>query len=47
MIRPSEVDLLIGNATKANKILNWTPKKNFEDLVEIMVANDLNQLRIH
>ena len=47
MIRPSEVDLLIGDATKASKILNWTPKTNFEDLVEIMVANDLGQLRIH
>jgi len=47
MIRPSEVDLLIGDATKASKILNWTPKKTFEDLAEIMVANDLDQLRNH
>ena len=47
MIRPSEVDLLIGDATKANRILNWTPNKNFEDLVEIMVANDLGQLYNH
>ena len=39
--RPAEVDLLIGDATKAKNILGWTPKVNFEDLVEKMVDYDL------
>lgn len=41
MIRPSEVDVLIGNAAKAQKILNWKPKTNFVDLVSKMVNADL------
>jgi GDPmannose 4,6-dehydratase len=47
MLRPAEVDLLIGDASKANEILGWKPRKNFEDLVELMVENDLRleQLR--
>jgi GDPmannose 4,6-dehydratase len=47
MIRPAEVDLLIGDASKASEILGWKPRKNFEDLVELMVENDLRleQLR--
>ena len=40
--RPAEVDLLIGDATKAKNILGWTPKVNFEDLVKKMVNYDLN-----
>jgi len=39
--RPAEVDLLIGDATKAEKILNWKPKLSFEGLVSLMVENDL------
>ena len=47
MLRPAEVDLLIGDASKANEILGWKPRKNFEQLVELMVENDLRieQLR--
>ncbi len=41
MIRPSEVDLLVGDSSKAQKILGWKPKVNFAKLVEIMVENDL------
>ena len=41
MIRPSEGDLLVGDASKAQKILGWKPKVNFAKLVEIMVENDL------
>lgn len=41
LIRPAEVDLLIGDASKANKVLNWEPKVNFKELVKIMVTNDL------
>ena len=38
--RPTEVDLLLGNADKAKKILNWEPKTNFESLVEKMIEYD-------
>lgn len=39
--RPTEVDLLLGDASKAKKILNWEPKVRFKDLVKIMVDADL------
>ncbi len=39
--RPAEVDLLIGNPAKAKAKLGWTPKVNFEELVEIMVTAEL------
>jgi GDPmannose 4,6-dehydratase len=38
--RPSEVDLLLGDATKAEKVLNWIPKVKFNELVEIMTKYD-------
>ena len=41
MKRPSEVDLLIGDATKAKTILGWEPTTSFHRLVEIMVQNDM------
>ena len=41
LIRPSEVDLLIGDYSKANKVLGWAPKTTFEELVKIMVNHDL------
>jgi GDPmannose 4,6-dehydratase len=40
-LRPTEVDLLIGDATKAKKALNWKPRVTFKDLVRIMVTADL------
>ena len=39
--RPTEVDLLIGDAGKAKKKLGWEPKVRFKDLVKIMVDSDL------
>lgn len=39
--RPAEVDLLIGDATKAKEKLGWEPKTKFEDLVKIMVEAEL------
>ena len=42
--RPSEVDLLLGDANKAKNILNWEPKTDFKKLVEIMVASDYSKL---
>ena len=41
MIRPSEVDLLVGDSSKAKKNLNWESKTSFEQLVTLMVENDL------
>ena len=41
--RPTEVDLLIGDATKANKKLNWKPKYDLDTLVKEMVQNDYIQ----
>lgn len=39
--RPTEVSLLIGNATKAKNILGWTPKTKFNELVKLMVEAEL------
>ncbi len=39
--RPAEVDLLIGNPTKARRQLGWEPKVRFKELVKIMVEADL------
>lgn len=43
-LRPAEVDLLIGDSTKARQKLNWTPSVTFEQLVAIMVEADLQAL---
>ncbi len=40
-LRPAEVDLLIGDASKARDTLGWAPAVGFSDLVEMMVDNDL------
>ena len=37
--RPSEVDTLLGDSTKARTELGWTPKISFKDLVEDMCKN--------
>jgi GDPmannose 4,6-dehydratase len=42
--RPTEVDLLIGNPTKAKEKLGWEAKVNLEKLVEIMVKSDIEQI---
>lgn len=41
--RPTEVDLLLGDATKAKEILGWTPKVSFGELVRRMVVADLRE----
>jgi GDPmannose 4,6-dehydratase len=43
-IRPAEVDILIGDSSKAKKELGWEPKVKFKELIEMMVENDL---RLH
>ncbi len=40
--RPAEVDLLVGDATKAERVLGWKPETTFEDLVTMMVDADID-----
>ena len=42
VVRPSDIDDLVGDASKAEKQLGWKPKTNFEDLVKIMMEYDIN-----
>ncbi len=42
--RPTEVDALLGNASKAQKILKWTPNKNLNDLIKEMVDEEIKNL---
>lgn len=44
--RPAEVDLLIGDATKAKTLLGWEPKVSLEDLCQMMVEADLRRNQI-
>ena len=44
-MRPAEVDVLLGDYTKAKQNLGWSPKTSFKDLVRIMVENDINLLK--
>ncbi len=43
-MRPAEVDVLVGDASKAKRILGWEPEQSFEDLVEMMIKADLDRL---
>jgi GDPmannose 4,6-dehydratase len=44
LLRPAEVDHLIGDASKARKVLGWEPSVSFKQLVEMMVDADLERL---
>ncbi len=44
MIRPKDVDLLVGDASKAHKVLGWYPKMSFSELVACMVQADLQRV---
>ena len=44
-LRPAEVDLLVGDPSKAETTLGWKRDVNFSRLVEMMVESDLEQLR--
>jgi GDPmannose 4,6-dehydratase len=46
-LRPSEVDLLIGDGSKAKRQLNWEPKTKFKELVRLMVDADIQLLKDH
>jgi len=43
--RPAEVDLLVGDATKAERVLGWKPETTFEDLVTMMVDADIDLIQ--
>ena len=43
--RPTEVDLLIGDATKAKEKLGWEPKYNLDELIKEMVNSDYNKTK--
>lgn len=44
-MRPAEVDLLVGDPTKAKRLLGWQPEVSFEELIGMMVDADLKKLR--
>ena len=46
-VRPAEVDLLVGDATKARDRLGWTPTVDFATLVQMMVRTDLEWVEKH
>lgn len=45
-IRPAEVDLLVGDPTKAHKVLGWKPEVDFRGLVRMMVDADMKRLKV-
>ncbi len=44
-LRPAEVDLLVGDSSKAEKVLGWKPEVDFKKLVDIMVKTDYDYLK--
>ena len=44
-MRPAEVDLLVGDASKAQRVLEWEPQVTFHELVQMMVDSDQDLLR--
>ncbi|MFO7741693.1 MAG: GDP-mannose 4,6-dehydratase [Anaerolineae bacterium] len=44
-MRPAEVDILIGDASKAHRVLGWQPSVSFQELVHMMVDSDLELLK--
>jgi GDPmannose 4,6-dehydratase len=47
LIRPADIDRLIGNPGKARRELGWEPEVSFEELITMMVDSDLEQLQSH
>lgn len=46
LFRPAEADILVGDATKANKVLGWEPKVKFKELVKILFEADYELAKI-
>ena len=47
LLRPAEVDHLIGDASKAKRVLGWQPKVTFAALIQMMVDEDIKRLSEH
>ncbi len=47
LVRPAEVEYLLGDASKAREKLGWTPKVSFEKLIQMMVETDMEYWKIH
>lgn len=45
-MRPTDIEELVGNASKANEKLNWKPKTSFKNMVKLMVEHDMNSLKL-
>ncbi|HLY37694.1 MAG TPA: GDP-mannose 4,6-dehydratase [Candidatus Binatia bacterium] len=45
LLRPAEVERLVGDASKARRTLGWAPRVGFRDLIEMMVRADIERLR--
>ena len=45
MNRPTDIEELVGDSTKARKQLGWSPKVGFKELVKMMVEYDINDLK--
>ncbi len=45
LVRPTEIYRLVGNATKAQRVLGWRPTIDFKDMVRLMVRHELDCLR--
>lgn len=43
--RPTEINVLIGDGSKAKKLLNWEPQTNFNELVKIMIHADMERIK--
>ena len=43
--RPTEVETLLGDPSKAKEVLDWKPKTKFEDLVKIMTSSDFEKVK--
>lgn len=45
-MRPTDIDDLVGNSSKARETLGWKPKTRFKDLVKLMVEHDMNAFKL-
>ena len=45
LIRPAEVDLLVGDCSKAKRVLGWQPEVTFEQLIKMMVEADVQRVK--
>ena len=45
LLRPAEVDLLVGDASRAREDLGWEPRVSFEEMIHMMVDADVERLK--